>query len=106
MMVEVPFAIRLEEKKIPTVVRGAVDLAFREKDGWILVDYKTDVVPKSGPDALIRRYAPQLELYARAWSRCTGQPVVENGLFFTGINRYCIIDDAKCGQGDLFADEP
>jgi ATP-dependent helicase/nuclease subunit A len=78
----------------PLFVSGAIDLAFREKDGWVIADYKTDAVPAkragtdSGPaeqalDALVEDYAPQVELYSFFWETVTGEPVKETGLYFT-----------------------
>lgn len=91
VLTEVPFQVVLEEKagEPPVLVRGAVDLAFREPAGWVLVDYKTDSVA-SPEDArrLAAEYAPQVEMYARAWRLCTGEEVSETGFFFTGPGEY------------------
>jgi len=86
-LAEVPFQVPEEHAPVPTVLRGVVDLAFRENGEWVLVDYKTDRPQGSGDEAmrrLVDRYAPQLRLYARAWERCTGQPVKEAFLYFLG----------------------
>jgi ATP-dependent helicase/nuclease subunit A len=74
---------------VPVLVRGIIDLAFRETAGWVVADWKTDAV--NSPAELgerTRRYAPQVRLYADIWTRITGEPVVERGLFFTAGNRY------------------
>ena len=65
------------------VLEGVIDLVFREKGGWVVVDYKTDV--GTDPEFPGRRdsYRRQVELYADAWSRLTGDPVKERVLFFT-----------------------
>jgi ATP-dependent helicase/nuclease subunit A len=74
---------------VPVLVRGVVDLAFRAAAGWVVVDWKTDAVRTPAELAeRVRRYAPQLRLYADVWARITGEPVVERGLFFTAGNRY------------------
>lgn len=81
---EVPFQLLQEggDAEVPLLLRGAVDLAFREDGGWVLVDYKTDS-PRSGEvEALARRYTPQLRLYADAWERITSEPVKELDLYF------------------------
>src|SRR5687768_5418034 len=39
---EVPFSIERAGTTPPTYLEGVIDLAFREPDGWVLVDYKTD----------------------------------------------------------------
>ena len=74
---------------VPVLVRGVVDLAFREAAGWVIVDWKTDVFRTPAEmAALVRRYAPQVRLYAGIWSRITGEAVAETGLYFTAGNRY------------------
>lgn len=69
------------------VMEGVIDLAFLEKDGWVIADYKTDV--GTDPDFARRRagYRRQVELYAEAWSRLTGADVKERVLFFTTQGR-------------------
>jgi ATP-dependent helicase/nuclease subunit A len=79
--VEAPFWIREETEEVPTTLRGAIDLVFEEEGGWVLVDYKTDAL-RGSPDALVAKYAPQVDLYARAWQQATGQPVKARLLFF------------------------
>ena len=71
----------------PTVLEGVIDLAFRESDGWVVADYKTDV--GTDPDFADRReaYRRQVELYAQAWSLLTGDTVKERVLFFTAQGR-------------------
>jgi ATP-dependent helicase/nuclease subunit A len=75
---------------VPAVLRGVIDLAFLEPGGWVIADYKTDAVGPGGTDALAERYRPQVELYAEAWRRITGQPVKEAGLYFTSVGRYVV----------------
>ena len=73
---------------VPVLVRGVVDLAFREAAGWFIVDWKTDAVETEAElAARVRRYAPQVRLYAEIWTRITGEPVAGRGLFFTAANR-------------------
>ena len=74
---------------VPVLVRGVVDLAFREAAGWVIVDWKTDAARTPAELAeRVRRYAPQVRLYADIWTRIAGEPVAERGLFFTAGNRY------------------
>jgi ATP-dependent helicase/nuclease subunit A len=82
--------------------------------GWIIADYKTDVIPgaaeifkSEGPELTmekIRRvspefarvidfYAPQIRLYTKFWSQITGEPVKESGLYFTALNKWINIFD-------------
>lgn len=82
-LTEVPFAMQVsgadlpaqvrhlagDGAPLPTVVRGVIDLVFREADGrWTVVDWKTDAVAASSADLLDAHYRPQVELYAACWS--------------------------------------
>ncbi|MBU1944598.1 MAG: UvrD-helicase domain-containing protein [Actinobacteria bacterium] len=88
-LTEVPFHMLLGDADIPTTMNGAMDLAFREEGGWVIVDYKTDRISASRSErALADEYAPQLELYGRAWAGCTGETVKETGLFFVDNRTY------------------
>ncbi len=83
-LAEVPFAWRREDGGEVQVVEGIVDLAFREPDGWVLVDWKTDEV--DDPDVRATRraaYERQLAIYAEAWEALTGEPVIGRELWFT-----------------------
>ncbi len=83
----------------PVILSGAIDLVFREKDGWVIADYKSDRLPsalfESGPQAaaealgaLVAYYTPQVRIYSRLWERMTGERVKESGLYFTSLNRW------------------
>lgn len=63
------------------VLRGTIDLLFEEGGERILVDYKTDSVPRARLRAAAERYAPQLQLYA-AGLALSGQPADRAVLFF------------------------
>ena len=78
-LAEVPFAMELESS---TWMEGVVDLAFREPDGWVLADYKTD--RGTDPEFRVRRvgYREQLRSYGGAWSRLTREPVKERVIFW------------------------
>ena len=60
-------------------MQGVIDCAFREGDGWILVDYKTDRVEDT--DAFVALYRPQLKWYAEALRELSGLPVKEAWLY-------------------------
>lgn len=83
--VEVPFSVQVRGENlpervrrlagkdgppVPTVVRGVIDLVFREADGrrWTVVDWKTDAVAAASEPLLESHYRPQVELYADCWS--------------------------------------
>ena len=59
------------------LLEGFVDLLVRSPAGLVVVDYKTDVVPRDADvDAAVRRYAPQGAAYALALEAALGEPVV------------------------------
>jgi ATP-dependent helicase/nuclease subunit A len=92
-LVEVPFEILLDHgASLPVLVRGSIDLVFKETGGWVLVDYKTDRFKGGTPKHLIDRYAPQIRLYAESWERMTGEEVKEMGLYFLRANRFEPLD--------------
>ncbi|MHC4599715.1 MAG: UvrD-helicase domain-containing protein [Planctomycetota bacterium] len=57
-------------------VQGDIDLLFREKDAWSVVDYKTDRVPggKTAGDAA-EPYRGQIDAYVSGVQRATGAEV-------------------------------
>lgn len=71
------------------VISAAIDLIFKEEDGWVIADYKTDAVDLSNEpgrarfERLIEYYAPQVRLYKQFWEKLTGERVKEAGLYFT-----------------------
>lgn len=68
--------------------RGAIDLAFFEGGGWVIVDYKTDRVTESSVGDKVEYYRPQVQGYAEAWASVVNEPVIESGLYFTSLDRY------------------
>lgn len=101
-LVEVPFALpRAAETSLdglPMVLKGVVDLAFREADGWVIVDYKSDRVEATDLQSLITHYEPQVMAYREAWAEITGDHVKEQGLFFTHTGRYAHVSGSKSTQ--------
>ncbi len=72
---------------IPEMIEGVIDLAFREADGWVVADYKTDVGDDPDFPRRAEAYRRQVELYAECWSALTGDPVKERILVFTAQDR-------------------
>ncbi len=91
-LVEVPIGSHLAADpgngRLPTSLRGVIDLAFLEPDGWVIVDYKSERVDQQELPALVEHYRPQLEAYARVWQEATGQAVAELGIYFTHSGDY------------------
>lgn len=69
------------------IIEGVLDLAFREANGWTIVDYKSDAAGSGIDEARRAKYRAQVDLYAVAWARITGEPVRERVLFFTADGR-------------------
>lgn len=64
------------------LIQGVIDLYMEEEDGYVVVDYKTDRVSKEdGEQELKKRYALQLDYYAKALSQLTGKPVKEKVIY-------------------------
>ena len=86
LLLEAPFAVRHDGNTGTTaIVEGVIDLAFAEPDGWVIVDYKTDVV--DDPDNLEKRrrqYRAQVDAYAEHFERITGQTVKERQILWVG----------------------
>lgn len=92
-LTEVPFRT-LQVSSLPTsnsmpiILRGVIDLVFRESAGWIVVDYKTDARVDSELPLLVEHYRPQVEAYSHFWQSAAGEPVFERGLYFTHTGKY------------------
>jgi ATP-dependent exoDNAse (exonuclease V) beta subunit len=68
---EAPVSLRLDDGSgAPRLVDGQVDLAYETDDGWVVIDFKTDIEIVSAQDA----YKQQVALYADAVSKATGRP--------------------------------
>ena len=71
---EIPFESVEDREGVPVITKGVIDLVFREPDGWIVVDYKTDDLSADDVGRALRYYDKQLAYYARFWERATRQP--------------------------------
>ena len=72
------------------ILQGMIDCAFREDDGWILLDYKTDRIRDE--EAFREIYRPQLEWYAKALRELTGKPVKESWLYALSVDKAMRVD--------------
>ncbi len=63
------------------MLRGTIDLLFDEGGQTVLVDYKTDQVPRGAASRAAARHAPQLQLYAAGLAR-SGRPADTAVVFF------------------------
>ena len=72
------------------ILQGMIDCAFREGDGWVLLDYKTDSIRDE--HAFQEEYRPQLEWYATALQELTGRPVYESWLYALSVDKAFRVD--------------
>ncbi|ATW23895.1 helicase-exonuclease AddAB subunit AddA [Candidatus Formimonas warabiya] len=63
------------------LLQGVIDCFFVERDGIVLLDYKTDYVPAGGIDRIRERYRLQIDYYARALEMLTGKKVKERYIY-------------------------
>ena len=71
------------ESKELVLVQGVIDAYIEEEDGLVLIDYKTDRVPKNaaGRAILAERYRSQVMYYRRALEQLTVKKVIENVIY-------------------------
>ena len=76
------------------LIQGIIDLYFEEDGELVIVDYKTDRVNKSaaGEQNLVKRYAVQLDYYAKALAQLTGKRVKEKIIYSFALEKGIIID--------------
>lgn len=63
----------------PVIVQGVADCVIFESDGIVIVDFKTD--RNTTADELVKKYAKQLDLYARAFSYNYKMPVKQCSVY-------------------------
>ena len=64
------------------LIQGVLDCLFRDEEGLVLVDYKTDRTAGLTEEDLKNRYREQLEIYSRAVADIWQEEVVEKHLYF------------------------
>ena len=90
-LVEVPFALMVPTSDLhssgpaETLLTGALDLVFEEKEGWTIVDYKSDTIANN-LEEIVAFYRPQIAHYRRYWEQLTGRPT-KAGLYFTSTGK-------------------
>ncbi len=77
-----PALSEAEGSPVIHVIHGIIDLVHRADGGWRVLDYKSDQLDAL-PDIdaeLLKRYAPQLAQYRRAWQLASGEAVTSTEL--------------------------
>ena len=91
---ELPFSLSLpsnlyyedvENEKI--LVQGIIDCLWKEEQGYILLDYKSDYATLHNVDEIINNYAEQVNLYAVAIEKILKEPVIEKYIYLFSLNR-------------------
>jgi ATP-dependent helicase/nuclease subunit A len=68
---EAPVSLRLDDGSgTPEMVDGQIDLAYETEQGWVVIDFKTDIEIATAQDAYVR----QVSIYLDAVTRATGKP--------------------------------
>jgi len=68
---EAPVTLRIDDGAgVPQLVDGQIDLAYETDQGWMVIDFKTDIEIATAQDAYVR----QVALYLESVTRATGKP--------------------------------
>jgi ATP-dependent helicase/nuclease subunit A len=69
---ELPLSMLIDgDSPASTLLDGQCDLAYEDEQGWVVVDFKTDVWLRGGEDG----YRRQVALYVEALARASSRPV-------------------------------
>ncbi len=87
---EVPVADAADGES--TIRRGTIDLIYKNKSGWHIVDYKTQVVDTPEKEAtLARAYGGQVAAYADMWEKITGEPATSCSLYVASTGKSILV---------------
>jgi len=91
---EVPFTAKIKpghplyaklagQDSYPVILSGTIDLVFKEVDGWVVVDYKTDC-PENKNDypELTKVYQTQIDIYRQVWQEISREKVKQSFIYF------------------------
>ncbi|MDE0462518.1 MAG: PD-(D/E)XK nuclease family protein, partial [Caldilineaceae bacterium] len=83
------------------IVEGFVDLLFKEEDGFVIVDFKTDAVgSEDDVEQAMARYRLQGGAYALALSKAAGVTVKEVSFLFLQPNLQKSVDNLPQAQDE------
>ena len=77
--VDIDNTLELSVDDANIIVQGAVDLCFREEDGIVVLDFKTDRVDNL--NELVNSYGEQLNIYSAAAEKIFGKAVKERIIY-------------------------
>ncbi|AMP20428.1 hypothetical protein AZF37_03910 [endosymbiont 'TC1' of Trimyema compressum] len=76
-----------------TLLQGVIDLFFKERDGYVLVDYKTDYVREDTLANDIDEYRKQVLLYKEALTEIKKANVKEVYLYFSTLRKSVKVEE-------------
>lgn len=85
---ELPFSALIPAEKLlsqwggisdSVLIQGVVDLLLEEEPGYLLLDYKSDHLPKA--EDFVERYSYQLSLYREALQPLLKKPILETWIY-------------------------
>jgi ATP-dependent helicase/nuclease subunit A len=93
---ELPFRTHMEAEASEgnpsrLLLKGIIDLLFEEEDGWVVVDFKTDVYASIHQELFVDYYRPQVMAYTDELQRSFGMRIKEAGLYFLHRNEYVML---------------
>lgn len=88
-----PVAADVPEENV--LLQGVIDCLIETRDGFVILDFKTDRIKKGGAVERAEQYRPQLAAYARAVHEIYGRPVRACVLYFfhTGDTEWVSLDE-------------
>lgn len=73
------------------LIQGIMDACMEEKDGLVLVDYKTDHIRTGEEKVLVDRYQTQMDYYQRALEQMTGKKVREKIIYSLTLEKEILL---------------
>lgn len=101
---ELPFRIEIppvkmddsENKSVGSndkmLLRGVIDCYIDNGDEGIIIDYKTDYVPKGNTDEIVERYRIQLEYYEKAVKKVFAKKTINKFLYLFNLDNFVKIE--------------
>ena len=89
------FPVAADAPEENVLLQGVIDCLIETRDGFVILDFKTDRIKKGGADERAEQYRPQLAAYARAVHEIYGRPVRACVLYFfhTGDTEWVSLDE-------------
>jgi ATP-dependent helicase/nuclease subunit A len=76
----------------PVVLSGVIDLAIKESEGWVIVDFKSDRLENQEDFQLLEKeYLTQVAIYCNVWQQLSGENVTRGEIFFTSLQENRVV---------------